>query len=348
MTSNDNPSIRSYSLEQLEQVVSDLGQPKFRAKQLYEWLHSHNASSYDDMTNLPKSMREVLQQEFPLDQSKVLQMVESRDGTRKYLVQLQDGAVVECVGIPDGDDDQRLTVCCSTQVGCAMNCAFCATGMQGLSRNLTADEIVDQVVLVGKDFGTRVSNVVLMGQGEPFQNYDATLAAMRRMNADDGIDIGARHITLSTSGLCDEIKRFADEPEQFRLAISLHSADQAIRNMLMPRLSSQNLKKLHSALEHYCNMKGRRITIEYMMLDGINDTEQGMKKLIEFCEGLNVHVNLLPFNSIDGSEFQPSSPQTVNHWRNMLENAGIPCSIRSSRGSDVAGACGQLIVKEMK
>lgn len=361
-----NESIRSFTLEQLEDLVKELGQPKFRAKQIHEWLHLHNAESYDEMTNLPKALRKQLQQGFPLEETKILQVQESSDGTRKYLLQLHDGAVVECVGIIDGmtntqesmahersethadqaviDEEKtsRLTVCCSTQVGCAMKCTFCATGQQGLQRNLTADEIVAQVVAVGKDFDMRVGNVVIMGQGEPFQNYDATIAAMRRMNTDAGLEIGARHITVSTSGLCEEIKRFAKEPEQFRLAISLHSADQDTRNALMPRLSGQNLKKLHSALNYYTEEKGRRITLEYMMLDQLNDTDDDLQALVDFCDGLNVHVNLLPFNAVEGIDYLPSDHRTVNKWRVALDNAGIPCSVRKSKGSDIAGACGQL------
>lgn len=359
-------SIRSFSPERLEELMRELGQPKFRAKQVHEWLHLHNASSYDEMTNLPKALREQLSQRFPLQETKILQVRESQDGTRKYLLQLDDGLVVECVGILDGsgnkaqgsqhsfgetEDDQavetedkrgRLTVCCSTQVGCAMKCSFCATGQQGFERNLTADEIVAQVVAVGKDFGMRVGNVVVMGQGEPFQNYDATIDAMRRMNSDAGLDIGARHITVSTSGLCEEIKRFAKEPEQFRLAISLHAAEQSTRNALMPRLSGQNLKKLRTALAYYVEEKGRRITLEYMLLNELNDTDDDLQHLIAFCEGLNVHVNLLPFNAVDGIDYMPSDHRAVNKWRVALDNAGIPCSVRKSKGSDIAGACGQL------
>lgn len=355
MAIEGSPSIRSYSLEQLESLVSDLGQPKFRAKQLHEWLHAHNAASYDEMTNLPKALREQLAKDFPLQEATILQVQESSDGTRKYLLKLADGAMVECVGILDGPDesddgddpagtasDRRLTVCCSTQVGCAMKCSFCATGCLGLERNLTADEIVDQVVLVGRDFGKRVNNVVIMGQGEPFQNYEATLEAMRRMNGDAGLDIGARHITVSTSGLCDGIKKLSGEPEQFRLAVSLHAADQQTRNELMPRLSGQNLKKLHSTLENYCNVKGRRVTLEYMLLAGVNDSREDIDALIGFCEGLNVHVNLLPFNAVDGIDYVPSDEETVRRWQKGLENAGIPCSVRKSKGADIAGACGQL------
>lgn len=363
---NETGSIRSYTLEQLEGLMSELGQPKFRARQLHEWLHAHNATSYDDMTNLPKDLREHLMSEFPLGKTSVVEVHESSDGTRKYLLELDDGSVVECVGIVDGHfsgdaapnradnaDDTgqdnkdegrlpRLTVCCSTQVGCAMKCAFCATGQQGLVRNLSADEIVAQVVAVGNDFGTRVANVVIMGQGEPFQNYEATMEAMRRMNSDAGLTIGARHITVSTSGLCDGIRRLGSEPEQFRLAVSLHSADQDTRNDIMPRLSGENLKKLHSTLENYCNEKGRRITLEYMLLEGVNDSDADLRKLEGFCEGLNAHVNLLPFNEVKGTPFRPSTPATVNKWKVSLENKGIPCSVRKSKGSDIAGACGQL------
>lgn len=370
--STDSESIVSYSLEQLEDLVSGLGQPRFRAKQLHEWIHLHNATSYDDMTNLPKTLRERLKTDFPLVKANIAEVRHSSDGTRKYLLKLADGALVECVGIPEkglskesssykplqteisspskrmmeegqGNEQRpRLTVCCSTQVGCAMKCAFCATGQQGLSRNLAADEIVAQVVAVGNDFETRVANVVVMGQGEPFQNYEATLEAMRRMNSDAGLSIGARHITVSTSGLCEGIKRLGNEPEQFRLAVSLHSADQDVRNAIMPRLSGENLKKLHSTLDYYCTEKGRRVTLEYMLLDGVNDSEEDLRKLEDFCKGLNVHVNLLPFNAVEGASFVPSTPAVVNKWKVSLENDGIPCSVRKSKGADIAGACGQL------
>lgn len=367
-------SIRSCSLEQLEQLVAELGQPRFRAKQIHEWLHVHNVSSYDDMTNVPKALRERLRERFPLQGINVIKVDKACDGTRKYLLELGDKAVVECVGIlgKGADDekedlcsvletrkpcaekgeeadethenpkDRRLTVCCSTQVGCSMGCSFCATGQQGLERNLSSDEIVEQIVAVRNDFKQRVNNVVVMGQGEPFQNYDATIEAMRRMNTDEGLGIGARRITVSTSGICDGIKRLAGEPEQFRLAVSLHSADQKTRNELMPRLSGQNLKKLRSALEFYCETKRRRITLEYMLLRDVNDSEPDMRKLEDFCKGLNVHVNILPFNAVEGIEYESSGWKTAGKWVNWLEDVGIPCSVRKSKGSDIAGACGQL------
>ncbi len=349
------PSIRSLDQEALTQIVEEYGQPKYRAKQLHEWLHVHNAASYDEMTNLPKALRERLESDWPLTTSRITERLESRDGSRKYLIELSDGVPVEAVGIVDADnrdaaDDEpalRLTVCASSQAGCAMQCAFCATGTQGLQRDLTADEIVDQIVLIGKDFGTRVDNVVMMGQGEPFQNYENTIEAIRRMNSDKGLNIGARHITVSTSGIIDGVYRFADEPEQFRLAVSLHSADQAIRNQIMPRLSGQPLRKLKKALEYYHEEKGRRITIEYMMLDGVNDSSDQLEKLEEFCKGMNVHVNLLPFNPVDNTDFKPSKQRTITEWSKKLADKGIPTSIRHSKGQDISGACGQLAGKKM-
>lgn len=361
MGAEGSESIRSFTMEQLEGLAKELGQPRFRAKQLHEWLHGRNASSYDEMTNLPKALREELQRRFPLQEASVAKVQQSRDGTRKYLLRLGDGAVVECVGILDGPADRdggeeaagpdgemrphrpRLTACVSTQVGCAMGCTFCATGRQGLARNLTADEITAQVDAIGRDFSMRVGNVVVMGQGEPFQNYDATLEAMRRLNGDAGFDIGARHITVSTSGLCEGIRRLAREPEQFRLAVSLHSADQDTRNAIMPRLSGENLKKLRNSLLHYCEQKGRRVTLEYMLLDQVNDSPDDLQDLVEFCEGLNVHVNLLPFNAVEGIAYLPSGQNVANRWKAGLEQAGIPCSLRRSKGTDISGACGQLI-----
>ncbi len=341
-------SIKSLSIDELVDIVESYGQPKFRAKQIHEWIHKHNVTSYEEMTNVPKALREKLAEQFPMSVEKILEKAESSDGSRKYLIELFDGLVVEAVGITDGnDDDARLTVCISSQVGCSMDCSFCATGKQGLSRNLSADEIVSQVSLVGKDFGSRVDNVVLMGQGEPFQNYEAVIEAVKRINSDEGLNIGARHITISTSGIEDGIYRLSEEPEQFRLAVSLHSADQSTRNRLMPRLSGQPLRKLKQALTYYCEEKGRRITIEYMLLRDINDSDEQLTKLIDFCEGLNVHINLLTYNSVPGTGYKPSDTQTLLKWEKEISSSGIPVSVRQSKGTDIAGACGQLKGKRM-
>ncbi len=345
-------SIKSLDLDELTSLIIEIDHPKYRAKQVYEWLHTHNVSSYDDMTNVPKSLRQALADKFPIASSKVIKKLESSDGSRKYLIELSDGNVIEAVGIVDdnkgidsSDDDVsdiRLTVCASSQVGCAMGCRFCATGTEGFTRNLTADEIVDQVVHIGNDFESRVDNVVIMGQGEPFQNYDNVVEAIRRMNSDKGLNIGTRHITVSTSGITDGIYKFADEPEQFRLAISLHSADQPTRNELMPRLSGQPLRKLKKSLEYYSDVKGRRITIEYLLIDGVNDSDKQLKQLIEFCDDINAHVNLLQFNPIDGSEYKTSKQSVIGKWHKRLQESGIQSSIRHSKGQDISGACGQL------
>lgn len=271
----------------------------------------------------------------------------SKDGTRKYVWQFDDGAGVETVAMPSKDKDakgspQRLTVCFSTQVGCAIGCAFCATGKEGFVRNLTPGEMVDQIVLAGHDMGMRVSNVVAMGQGEPFLNYDNTLAALRFMNAKDGLGIGARHITISTCGILKGIERLADEPEQFTLAVSLHSAVQSTRDALMPHMKNAPLHHLHTALERYIEQSGRRVSLEYLLLKDLNDDEAHLAALKEFCRGLLCHVNILPFNEVAGSPFQPASAKTRTKWVNQMEAAGIETTVRDSRGSDIEGACGQL------
>ena len=271
----------------------------------------------------------------------------SKDGTRKYVWQFDDGAGVETVAMPSKDKDakgspQRLTVCFSTQVGCAIGCAFCATGKEGFVRNLTPGEMVDQIVLAGHDMGMRVSNVVAMGQGEPFLNYDNTLAALRFMNTKDGLGIGARHITISTCGILKGIERLADEPEQFTLAVSLHSAVQSTRDALMPHMKNAPLHHLHTALERYIEQSGRRVSLEYLLLKDLNDDEAHLAALKEFCRGLLCHVNILPFNEVAGSPFQPASAKTRTKWVNQMEAAGIETTVRDSRGSDIEGACGQL------
>lgn len=338
-------NIRALSLDELTELMAELGQPKFRAKQIHEWLHKHNATSYDQLTNIPKDLRSKLSELYPLYEPKVVDKKVSQDGSRKYLIELADGALVETVGILDESDDEedaRLTICCSTQVGCPMGCAFCATGKEGFARDLTADEIVDQLIIVEKDFETRISNVVLMGQGEPFLNYDAVMDALRRINTDEGLGVGARKITVSTSGIIDGVYDFAEEPEQFRLAVSLHSAIQSTRNGLMPKLANQPLEALHDALLEYSAKKNRRVTFEYMLIDGVNDSDKELDMLMAFCDGIKCHVNLIPVNKVEGSSYKPSSQETQSHWLRTLNSYGIPASVRYSKGSDIAGACGQL------
>ncbi len=334
--------IRTYPLDRLEQLAKEFGQPGFRAKQLYEWLHLHHATSFDEMTNLPKAFRAQLASAYPLKSARLINRQQSKDGTRKYVIQFADGQMVEAVGMPSGPQGERLTVCLSTQVGCAMACAFCATGKEGFHRNLSPEEMIDQVSLVEKDFGRRVTNIVAMGQGEPFLNYDAVIEALRKMNSVDSFNIGARHITVSTCGIITGIDALANEPEQFTLAISLHSAIQAKRDKLMPRVSTQRLPDLKTALMNYVEKTNRRVTLEYLLIKDANDREEDLEALLHFCEGLLCHVNLLPMNNVAGSPFQPAPLNTVNHWIDTLSRHHIEATLRRSRGSDIAGACGQL------
>lgn len=337
--------VMDYSLTDLEHLFVQLNQPRFRAKQLHDWLHCKHAFSYEEMSNLPKQLREILSEQLPLNKPSVADRQVSSDGTRKYILRLHDGNLVETVGLPSFDSHgeiKRLTVCFSTQVGCAMQCAFCATGKEGFTRNISSWEMLDQIAVVERDFDHRVTNVVAMGQGEPFLNYDETISALRKMNDETRFNIGARHITVSTCGVFSGIDKLSDEPEQFTLAISLHSAIQDIRNALMPKMENQPLRQLKKVLGNYIRKTNRRVTIEYLLIKDINDQEEDLNALISFANGLLCHVNLLPMNSVEGSELQPSDSVTVDHWVQTLNSKGIETTIRQSRGSDISGACGQL------
>ena len=263
----------------------------------------------------------------------------SKDGSRKYLLEFSDGVSVETVGMPNRN---KLAVCISSQAGCAMGCAFCATGLAGLSRSLTAQEMVDQVLHVSRDFGERVTSVVFMGQGEPFANFDNTVEALRMLNDPEGLAIGARHLTVSTCGVIPGIRRFAELPEQFTLAISLHSAIQTTRNQLMPGVKKFTLLRLHEAIQEYVEKTGRRPTYEFAMIDGINDTNPEMQALVDFCAGTLCHVNLIQLNDIPDSPFRPSPIEKVEALQRRLTMHGVETTIRNSRGSDIDAACGQL------
>ncbi|MDR1713257.1 MAG: 23S rRNA (adenine(2503)-C(2))-methyltransferase RlmN [Coriobacteriales bacterium] len=366
--------IKRYGPVELAALLAGWGQPQFRARQLLRWLYGRAAIDYAEMSNLPASLRQRLAAEEPLAAPLVVQRLESVDGSRKYLLELADGQRIETVAIPDGE---RLTVCFSTQVGCAMGCAFCATGRLGLVRSLAPGEMLDQLLVVTRDFDRRVTNAVAMGEGEPLANYDATLAALRLMNSPDGLSIGARHLTLSTCGLLGGLRRLSSEPEQFTLAVSLHSAVQATRNQLMPALSNTPLPLLRQTLSNYAEKTGRRPSLEYALIAGVNDTEAEIAALLEFCHGLLAHVNLIPLNSASGeacnqaaspdtgadagagagagagvsageaeaeiaSPFSPTPAPRVREIVAALEAARVPHSLRRSRGADIQGACGQL------
>lgn len=323
----------------LTAAVAELRQPPYRARQLERWLYARGAASFAEMTDLPLVLRGALEARYTLAPPALEARQVSADGTRKYLWRFADGTAVESVGIPAGE---RLTVCFSTQAGCAMGCSFCATGRGGLVRGLLAGEMVEQVLLVGRDFGARVTNAVAMGQGEPFAVYGATLAALRFMNAADGLGIGARHLTVSTCGLLPGIRRFSTEPEQFTLAVSLHSAIQAVRDRLMPGVRGYPLRALRAALVDYTQTTGRRVTLEYALIAGENDTAEALAALDAFCRGLLCHVNLIPINPVAGTGAQRSAAERVARFAETLGAHGTEASVRAERGVDIDAACGQL------
>lgn len=342
--SHRTQDIRTLSRDELADVVAELGQPAFRTKQLCEWIFTKQATSFDEMTDLPKKLRDQLAERFAFGVPTEIAKQVSRDGSRKYLLEFADGTSVETVGMPSRN---KLSVCVSTQAGCAMGCAFCATGFNGLSRSLTAREIVDQVLHVARDFDERVTSVVFMGQGEPFANFDETVAALRILNDPDGLAIGARHLTVSTCGVIPGIRRFAELPEQFTLAISLHSAVQTTRNKLMPGVKKYTLPRLHEAIQLYVEKTGRRPSYEFAMIDGINDTNPEMEALIDFCQGTLCHVNLIQLNDTPGSLMKPSPMKKVETLQKRLQMHGVETTIRNSRGNDIDAACGQLKQRHM-
>jgi len=355
-TANNNQakSATGSSVATYGDLMKQLEQPLFRAKQLAQWLWVHRANNYDEMTNLPADLRDKLKTAAPLKRAMAEKVVKSKDGTRKYLIRFADGTSVEAVGLPSIDDPacadstKRLTVCISTQAGCSLACVFCATGRSGLIRNLSAGEIAEQVRIVGEGFKLRVSNVVVMGQGEPFQNYNATLAGLRILNAaeaEGGFGIGARRITISTSGIVAGIRRLADEPEQFTLAVSLHSAIQETRDKLMPGLASNNLNRLATALLDYWKATHRRPSLEYALIDDVNTSAAETAALISFAQRTKAHVNLIPLNATDAN-LKAATQVEASKLSGALRDAGIEASIRAERGADIKAACGQLTQAE--
>ena len=324
---------------EIAELLSELGQPPFRVKQIEEWVWSKNAQSFDEMTNLPKALREELAKRLTLGGVEEVARQVSVDGSRKYLLRFPDGVSVECVGMPSRG---KLSVCVSTQAGCPMGCSFCATGAAGLTRSLSSAEIYEQVMHVRDDFNTRVTSVVFMGQGEPFLNYDATLGALRRLNDPDGAGIGARHLTVSTCGVIPQIMRFANEPEQFTLAISLHSAVQRTRNALMPGVRKYSLINLYNVMGEYVNKTGRRPTYEYALIGGVNDTDGELQALCDFCEGTLAHVNLIQLNEVEGSKLRSSTDLRAQDFVRALSAVGVEATVRNSRGADIDAASGQL------
>jgi 23S rRNA (adenine2503-C2)-methyltransferase len=329
------------SPEGLAGLLAAWGEPRFRANQVREWLYDKRVSSFDEMRNLPKKLRDRLKTETTLGVLAPVSEQASHDGTLKRLYRLPDGQMIESVLMPY--DDDRRTACISTQAGCAMGCVFCATGQMGFARHLTAAEIFEQAVLFARELeaqGERLSNVVLMGMGEPFHNYNESLAAVRRLM--DDLGIGARHITVSTVGLAPMIRRFADEGLQVRLAISLHAATDEERSALLPVNKRWPLAELMAACREYVEKTGRRISFEWTAIQGENDTPEQARALGKLLKGLLCHVNIIPLNPTGGYAHGPSAADRVDRFAAILGEYGVPATVRVRRGIDINAGCGQL------
>ncbi len=331
--------IKSMTLDELQADLSAMGQPRFRAKQVYTWMH-RGVTSFDEMTDLPAALRERLAGEYTLTYPTVARCLRSqKDGTIKYLWRLMDGNCVESVLMRYHHGN---TVCISCEVGCPMGCAFCASTRGGLVRRLTPSEMLDQVIFTQKDSGLPISNIVLMGIGEPLDNYDTVLRFLHLVNSPEGLNIGMRHISLSTCGLADRIERLAQEDLQLTLSISLHAPDDAVRSEIMPINRKYNIETLLAACRAYFDRTGRRISFEYAMIRDVNDTPQMARLLVRRLRGLPAHVNLIPLNEVAESPLKPSLPETVRQFQNILEGNGITATVRRTLGSDINASCGQL------
>lgn len=368
--------IRSLTLEELQRQFAQWQQPGYRAAQLLEWVYARRAASWDEMTNLSKALRAKLAEEYVFAPMELVQVQGARETTRKFLWRLDDGALIECVLIPAspalyGETSDRHTLCVSTQVGCAYGCKFCASGLDGFKRNLRPDEIVGQLLATERflaaeqaeerkktqgaqdtfDFeknGARlVQNLVIMGMGEPLANYENLLKALQILNAPWGAKIGARKITISTCGLSPQIRRLAEEPYQFRLAISLHGATDAVRDRLMPVNRKHPLEQLIPACEHYLKTKGRMITFEYILIAGVNDGLDQVKPLARMASRLRAKINLIPCNPVEGLPWQRPGEAEQDAFVKALEQERANVTLRREKGGDIDAACGQLRLKTL-
>ena len=334
-----NENLKSCNLAEMETLFKELGQPKFRAKQVYTWLHK-GVRSYEEMTNLPKSLRDTLAEQYPLLPPVVVRKQESqRDGTIKYLWQLSDGNCVETVLMRYHYGN---TVCISTEVGCRMGCAFCASTIGGLVRRLEPFEILDQVLYTQADSGLPIGHIVLMGIGEPLDNFDNVMRFLELVNHPDGMNISMRHISLSTCGLVPMIDKLAERKLQLSLAISLHGPNNEIRNRIMPVNKAYPVEELMAACRRYYDKTSRRIHFEYAMINGVNDSPQQAKELLALLKGLPAHVNLIPLNHVEESTLKPSTKAVVAAFQNILESGGVTATVRRTLGSDIDASCGQL------
>lgn len=336
----EKKDIRSYTFEQLQAEMLQIGEKSFRSKQIYSWLHEKLADSFEEMTNLSKALREKLEQSYEIRKVSMLErQVSAIDGTNKFLFELYDGNVVESVLMRYKHGN---SVCISSQVGCRMGCRFCASTLDGLERNLTPSEMLGQIYEIQKISGERVSNIVIMGTGEPLDNYENFVTFIHMISDEHGLNISQRNITVSTCGIVPNMKRLAEENFQITLALSLHGSNQEKRKKLMPVANKYDLADVLEACDYYFNKTGRRITFEYSLVHGVNDSEEDAEELIRILKPRNCHLNLIPVNPIKERDFEKPTRQHAEKFKNKLEKTGINVTIRREMGSDIDGACGQL------
>ena len=343
---NEKKDIRSLTKEQLQDFFVSKGEKAFRGKQVYEWLWSKSVHDFSDMTNVSKEIREMLENNFVINHTEVHQMQKSEDGTVKNAVRLFDELIVESVLIPT---ENRTTACVSSQVGCSLDCNFCATATLKRMRNLNPDEIYDQVVTIDRqsreNHNRPLSNIVFMGMGEPLMNYNNVMKAIDKITSDEGLGMSAKRITVSTSGISKMIKKMADDGVKFKLAVSLHSAIEEIRNEIMPFTKNFPLTELREALQYWYAKTKSKITYEYVVWKGINDDQKSIDALVKFCKYVPCKVNLIEYNPIDEGMFQQASDSAIDNYIQALERANIVVKVRRSRGKDIDAACGQLANK---
>lgn len=331
--------LKNLTEEELKDFLVEIGEKKFRGSQIYSWIY-RNIRDFDEMNNIPKSLRTKLQEHAVIGNiEKDLRLDSKIDGTKKYLFKLNDGNIIETVAM---DYDTRLTVCVSNQVGCRMGCRFCASTIDGLSRNLEAWEILDQIIKVQEDLGKRVSNIVMMGSGEPLDNYENSIRFLKLVNEKNGLNIGNRHITLSTCGIVDRIRDLADLEIPINLAISLHLPFDEERQKIMPVANKYKIEQIIEACHYYISKTNRRITFEYSLIKGVNDSKKEAERMVKLLKGMLCHVNLIPVNPIEERDFEKPDILYINKFKAYLEKNNIPVTIRNSMGADISGACGQL------
>ena len=338
-------NIKDYDLEDLKKELESIGEKKYRAEQIFKWLYIDKVKEFDEMTNLSLELREKLKSEYDICNFKILRTQESSDGTKKYLFDVLDGNAIESVLM---EYHHGRTICVSSQIGCKMGCKFCASTGLKFARNLTAGEIVEQILAVEQDTGYKISNVVFMGIGEPFDNYDNVMQAIKIINNQKGLSIGARHISISTSGLVPMIYKFADEELQCTLSISLHATNDEKRSEMMPINNRYNIKELMEACKYYIEKTNKRISFEYALAKDNNDNLDDAKELVKLLKGMLCHVNLIPINKIENGKYTKSSNENIIRFRDYLNEKGITATIRRELGSDIDAACGQLRRKNLK